>query len=330
MEDHLRYPLQPLYDNLDSSTYEVFESDPKKYKLYQDAIEAALIDKVPENEISEKTVTILLVGAGRGPLIRSSVNAMINTGRKIKLIVVEKNPNAIVTLTGLIKMWPTLDIELYSKDMRKLELTTKADILVSELLGSFGDNELSPECLDGAQNHLKPDGISIPCKSISFLRPIMSTKIHQLLRDETCLKSNVTMSHVSWLINFSRVYYIDHPKEAFTFVHPNHDEPIDNRRYTKLEFQADMDCQLDGFAGYFTAKLYKDIEISIHPYTFTHGMGSWYPIFFSSLIRIDLKKGEKFTFEMWRKLDNSKVWYEWRTNDGKIANENGHSCTILL
>jgi len=26
---------------------------------------------------------------------------------------------------------------------------------VSELLGSFGDNELSPECLDGAQRFLK-------------------------------------------------------------------------------------------------------------------------------------------------------------------------------
>ena len=28
-------------------------------------------------------------------------------------------------------------------------------MLVSELLGSFGDNELSPECLDGAQRYLK-------------------------------------------------------------------------------------------------------------------------------------------------------------------------------
>lgn len=35
---------------------------------------------------------------------------------------------------------------------------------VSELLGSFGDNELSPECLDGAQRFLKPDGISIPAE----------------------------------------------------------------------------------------------------------------------------------------------------------------------
>lgn len=40
-------------------------------------------------------------------------------------------------------------------DMRYLEVPEKADILVSELLGSFGDNELSPECLDGAMRFLK-------------------------------------------------------------------------------------------------------------------------------------------------------------------------------
>jgi len=39
---------------------------------------------------------------------------------------------------------------------------------VSELLGSFGDNELSPKCLDGAQRFLKPDGISIPSSYWTF------------------------------------------------------------------------------------------------------------------------------------------------------------------
>lgn len=42
-----------------------------------------------------------------------------------------------------------------SSDMREWVAPEKADILVSELLGSFGDNELSPECLDGAQHFLK-------------------------------------------------------------------------------------------------------------------------------------------------------------------------------
>lgn len=39
--------------------------------------------------------------------------------------------------------------------MRLITPPEKADILVSELLGSFGDNELSPECLDGANRFLK-------------------------------------------------------------------------------------------------------------------------------------------------------------------------------
>jgi protein arginine N-methyltransferase 5 len=40
----------------------------------------------------------------------------------------------------------------------------KTDIVVSELLGSFGDNELSPECLDGFQQSglMKETGVSIP------------------------------------------------------------------------------------------------------------------------------------------------------------------------
>jgi len=46
-------------------------------------------------------------------------------------------------------------VEILFGDMRSLPIPEQADILVSELLGSFGDNELSPECLDGAMRILK-------------------------------------------------------------------------------------------------------------------------------------------------------------------------------
>jgi predicted RNA methylase len=46
-------------------------------------------------------------------------------------------------------------VELLFGDMRHIDVPEKADILISELLGSFGDNELSPECLDGAMRFLK-------------------------------------------------------------------------------------------------------------------------------------------------------------------------------
>jgi hypothetical protein len=47
-------------------------------------------------------------------------------------------------------------------DMRSLEPPEPADIIVSELLGSFGDNELSPECLDGAMRFLKRRSLGLP------------------------------------------------------------------------------------------------------------------------------------------------------------------------
>ena len=48
----------------------------------------------------------------------------------------------------------------------------RADIIVSELLGSFGDNELSPECLYDAEDLFKPDAISIPSSYTSWIGPL--------------------------------------------------------------------------------------------------------------------------------------------------------------
>ena len=46
-------------------------------------------------------------------------------------------------------------VDIIYGDMRTINVPEQADIMVSELLGSFGDNELSPECLDGAMRFLK-------------------------------------------------------------------------------------------------------------------------------------------------------------------------------
>lgn len=56
--------------------------------------------------------------------------------------------------------------------MKVWQPPVQADIILSELLGSFGDNELSPECLAWAEKFLKPDGISIPKNYTSFLTPV--------------------------------------------------------------------------------------------------------------------------------------------------------------
>lgn len=40
---------------------------------------------------------IMVVGAGRGPLVRASLTAGEESGRKVRVYAVEKNPNAVVT-----------------------------------------------------------------------------------------------------------------------------------------------------------------------------------------------------------------------------------------
>lgn len=49
---------------------------------------------------------LMVVGAGRGPIVRAAINASKNTKRKCKIFIVEKNPGAILTLTALINsLW---------------------------------------------------------------------------------------------------------------------------------------------------------------------------------------------------------------------------------
>lgn len=145
----------------------------------------------------------------------------------------------------------------------------------------FSDNELSPECLDGVQHLLKPTGISIPYNSKSFIQPIMSKGIYSQIQKRThengtpapaAREKYSEPTEVSWLIYMSRIFHIDQPKELFTFVHPNKDDPIDNTRYARIQFKACTDSVLHGFAGYFTSELYKDVEISILPTTHTEGI----------------------------------------------------------
>jgi len=40
---------------------------------------------------------VMVLGAGRGPLVTASLRAAVMANRKIKVYAVEKNPNAVVT-----------------------------------------------------------------------------------------------------------------------------------------------------------------------------------------------------------------------------------------
>ena len=83
-------------------------------------------------------------------LIRASFRAATRANRKIAVYAVEKNPNAVITLQHFVARENLQDVVLqvhFLEHMRCVPSTTsRVDVFVSELLGSFGDNELSPGC----------------------------------------------------------------------------------------------------------------------------------------------------------------------------------------
>jgi protein arginine N-methyltransferase 5 len=233
-QDYLQAPLQPLTDNLESITYEVFEKDPIKYNQYLLAIQRALQDWHDQGKPASGTdgrVVVAVVGAGRGPLVTRALEASDSTGIPIEMWALEKNPNAFVLLQRHNEETWGGRVNLVKSDMRSWKGPTRQpaptpihtstytgswplqtpedpqndpfnpaqtlptsqpqphtpepqthipiDILISELLGSFADNELSPECLDGILPLLNPThGLSIPTSYTAHLTPIAAPKLH--------------------------------------------------------------------------------------------------------------------------------------------------------
>lgn len=302
--DFLQAPLQPLLHNLDSQIYETFEKDPVKYVRYQDAICQCLQHKL---QAGKTTVAVIVVGAGRGPLVAAVRAAAVRANADVRIWAVEKNPNAVVTLTHKKRLEQWSNVEIVSSDMRFWVAPQKADIIVSELLGSFGDNELSPECIDGAQRFLAPDGVCIPQSYTSYLTPVTTPKLWNYLNNY----GDVAHFETAYVVKFHQAFEPTEDIEpCFTFSHPNW-ELATNDRYLEIEFTMEVDSLVHGFAGYFDCVLYGNIDMSINPDTYSDGMFSWFPIYFPLRTPVCLKEGQQLRSHWWRCSNDRQVWYEW-------------------
>uniref|UniRef100_A0A7S4S6V8 Protein arginine N-methyltransferase n=1 Tax=Alexandrium monilatum TaxID=311494 RepID=A0A7S4S6V8_9DINO len=332
--DCLQAPLQPLQDNLESETYELFETDPVKYAQYEEAVLAFLRERLSAGRAPPFAVMVL--GAGRGPLVAAALRAAARAETPVSVWAVEKNPNAVHTLRHRRRKeaaWSC--VEVVAGDMRSWQAPRKADVIISELLGSFGDNELSPECLDGAQRFLAEDGVCIPQNYTSSLQPISAAALWADARGrnggvEASGESSLDMGYV---VQLHRAFYpTSGPKDCFTFKHPNW-ALESNDRYGEFSFEAETDALVHGFAGYFDCELYGSARISIHPSTASEGMFSWFPMFFPLQTPVFLRRGDAIRLHMWRLHDEKKAWYEWALSEPMatpIQNPGGKSYPIGL
>lgn len=258
-------PLKPHSECLTNYVYSTFERDVVKYDLYQSAIKKALLDIVTYSGL--QPLSILVAGAGRGPLIDRTIRVLkqLKLLDNVSIIALEKNKQACLYLQKRNFDFWNSRVKIIKEDMRQWkDETVKVDLCISELLGSFGCNELSPECLYVVEKyHSKPNTIFIPQSYTSYAAPIASPLLHQKLTNiENGKESLWVMHNVPFCILSSKI------NEIWTFEHPilkgTQEAPIFFRN-SVTEFKVKYRGEIHGLIGFFTARLYDDIELSTLP-----------------------------------------------------------------
>jgi protein arginine N-methyltransferase 5 len=288
---HLQPPMRTLDVNLSSGCYEMFETDDRKYDLYEEAMRCAFAARGSDPEL-----TVAVVGAGRGPLVDRALRAGFQ-----HIFVVEKNRNVLILLRKRrVEDWPE-GVVLIEGDMRHVSLPRRVDIIVSELLGGFGDNELSPECLAGCDRILSDGAISIPQRYASVIVPIMSDRIWASAVHQERLQQ---MSVVSLTPTVS----LAEPQQVFEFVHPGA-----NQLYGRkiLTFAATDEGIMHGFGGWFTSVLFADVVMDARTPDGFRGLNSWENVFFPISRPMKIRRGDKIVAVFERKANATAVWYEW-------------------
>lgn len=210
--DKLQTPLDPLQVSLDLETYRVMEEDPVKYARYEEALVSAMIEIRTKRQKEKQQITngqkggkgkgdseqrsvirVLVVGPGRGFLIEASHLAGGVTQQDVQVVAIEKNANAVRTLRHRFQQrFSKEQVTVLQGDMRDLVpryqdsllALGSIDIVVSELLGSFADNEASPECLYAIERVLNPHtGVMVPQSYLSYLQPISGSHLWQQARN---------------------------------------------------------------------------------------------------------------------------------------------------
>jgi protein arginine N-methyltransferase 5 len=274
----LRRPMAPLTEMLANQNYLAFESDPHKYNTYEKAIRAAL------QELNLSDPIVAVAGAGRGPLVD---RAIVAGARKIYAI--ERNPLAVEFLRLRFELeWSQnwdIAVQIICGDMRTVQLDSKIDLLITELLGSFGDNELSPECVQGCDRLLSEKGGSIPASYESFVVPISSQYLWAIASSQGDLN---TISDCS----IEPSYFLSEPGRCFKFEHPGQNRLYDTKH---LEFAVTKPGVFHGLGGWFECKLYRDVwlKAGLVNGTRVRERRVWSQLFSPSLIRFQSKKGKE-------------------------------------
>lgn len=289
-----------------------------------------VMKEVPMPSADERVLHLVLLGCGRGPIIDECLNAVSALGVRLRLFAIEKNaPAAAFTRMRWASdpEWAQLahtfghTLEVIVADGRRVAEAGVVlpadfglcDVVVSELLGSLGDNELSPECLEDFYAQLlevqrtrglqrNPHLTCIPQSYTAWVAPLMSTSLEAAVAEAAvkgltvsppgCRDHHAALDHSLLVTNLSRGITLAAPQPCWTFTHDfSTRDPLTSaaamERSVRLGFRVPPCGRCSGVAGFFSCVLYASprssavTTLSTAPVGRTDDMYSWFPCTFT-------------------------------------------------
>lgn len=323
----LQAPIEPIVDNLENEAYKIFEQDTFKYQQYERAIAKALVD-LHNSWTSNKKPHVLFLGPGRGPLIDrffSALNLLSVSSKDFIITAIERNPNVMILLNQKNAMYWNSEVNIINADSRDyIHLNYKAEnpkfsMVISELIGSFGCNELMPECIDSiaTQELCDENCIFIPQDLHCYVSPVFSPKLWKLASNTSVDKLYVPMLPEMEVL-------LDYPKEVWSFesrVRLNDPENTTiifhsfnkhNSRQCRVSLEPTRKGLTHGLAGFFSSTLYDDVVLSNLPKPpEIDDAVSWLPAFLPFETPLNLYDGQEISLFIRRVCSLDSVWYEW-------------------
>ena len=214
-------------------------------------------------------------------------------------------------------------------DSRDVQLPEQADLMVSELLGSFGiEEDVLPLTLDARNRFLKKGARLIPQALTLFVAPVEAPEVYDTISfwdniygfDYRPMKAYLTSS--TWVETFSPKALLSDPREL---------KRIDLRGNSQTRLKTHIECRvqrrgvLHGFCGFFSAQLAPGILLSNSPLgPPTH----WKQRFFPTPEPVELQEGDLILIDLSTSRVKGLVHFNWTigtSSNGRVTGLHGLS-----
>lgn len=292
-------------------------------KIRMDAYRKAIYKNVKPGDI------VVDLGSGTGILSIWAIKA-----GAAKVYAIEKT-EAINLAREIARVNDCLDkIEFINENSMQVTLPEKADILISETLGSFAIDENTLEFTnDARERFLKKDALMIPQSIDLFIAPVEDKETYNKI-DFWRKLPDINFSPAFEL--FSKKIMVESVRTKGLLASPakigsiDLTKPVEKLFTARVYMQMKKTGQLHGVAGWFRTRLCTGIEIDTSPESpTTH----WKQAFFPFQNPIDVIKNDVLDWSVTigskeQHSDDSRISYEYRCT--QLKDEPEHTAQQAL